>query len=175
MAAMNRPLFLAPSLNTVQLRDVVRIAFQRGHESMQPRQPRQPRFGGPMQPTHPRVSRARSLRSPAAIVGLTMILAATAHAQNPTSRDQAPRPHQSNPLDGYIRDAIRANLSLAQDQLDEDRAVAAVREARALRLPSVSFSSRKTQLDGGLDLGDLVNPAYRALNQLTGTTAFPTN
>jgi len=128
-----------------------------------------------MQPTHPRVSRARSLRSPAAIVGLTMILAATAHAQNPTSRDQAPRPHQSNPLDGYIRDAIRANLSLAQDQLDEDRAVAAVREARALRLPSVSFSSRKTQLDGGLDLGDLVNPAYRALNQLTGTTAFPTN
>jgi outer membrane protein TolC len=81
----------------------------------------------------------------------------------------------ATPLDGYIRQALRANLALAADRLDEDRAVAGVREARALRLPSVSFSTRRSRTDGGLDLGDLVNPAYRTLNQLTGTSAFPTN
>ncbi len=88
---------------------------------------------------------------------------------------QTPAPRATSPLDGYIQQALRANLSFAADQLDEDHAIAAVREARALRLPSVSFSTRRTRTDGGLDLGDLVNPAYRTLNQLTGTTAFPTN
>ena len=85
---------------------------------------------------------------------------------------QSPSP---NPVDAYVRQALRANLSLAQAQLDEDQADAAVREARAFRLPSLAFSSRRTRTDGGLDLGTLVNPAYRALNQLTGTSAFPTN
>jgi len=85
---------------------------------------------------------------------------------------QSPPP---NPVDAYVRQALHANLSLAQERLDEDRADAAVREARALRLPSLAFSSRRTRTDGGLDLGTLVNPAYRALNQLTGTSTFPTN
>ena len=107
-----------------------------------------------------------SLTTPVVVTALALSAAATsAPAQSPPS----------SPLDGYIREALRANLSLARDQLDEDRADAAVREARALRFPSVSFSSRRTRTDGGLDLGDLVNPAYRTLNQLTGTNAFPTN
>ena len=100
----------------------------------------------------------------------------------PRDRTAIERPHKparpstvASPLDDYIRAAIRANLSLAQDQLDEDHAVAAVREARSLRFPSLAFSSRRTQVDGGLDLGNLVNPAYRALNQITGTSSFPTN
>ena len=80
-----------------------------------------------------------------------------------------------DPLGGYIREALRSNLSLAQSRLSEDQADARTREARALRLPSVSFSTRRSETSGGLDLGDLVNPAYRALNQITGTNAFPTN
>src|SRR5262245_60337831 len=88
------------------------------------------------------------------------------------TRPQA-APH--NPVDTYVREALRANLSLAQAQVGVGLAAAAVREARALRLPTVAFSSRRTRVDGGLDLGNLVNPAYRALNQLTGTSAFPTN
>jgi outer membrane protein TolC len=82
---------------------------------------------------------------------------------------------QPEPLAGYIRQALKANLALAQSRLSEDLADARTREARALRLPSVSFSSRRSETSGGLDLGDLVNPAYRALNQLTGTSAFPTD
>ena len=80
-----------------------------------------------------------------------------------------------DPLAGYIREALHSNLSLAQSRLSEDQADAHTREARALRLPSVSFSSRRSETSGGLDLGDLVNPAYRALNQITGTNAFPTD
>jgi outer membrane protein TolC len=102
-----------------------------------------------------------------------MLTAAVALAQ--AAPANVARPGAANPLDGYIREALRSNLALAQDQLDEDRADVAVREARALRLPSVSFSSRRTRVDGGLDLGDLINPAYRTLNQLTGSNAFPTN
>lgn len=95
---------------------------------------------------------------------LCSTLAAAAQAQAP-----------SDPLAGYVRQALKANLALAQRRLSEDLADARTREARALRLPSVSFSSRRSETSGGLDLGDLVNPAYRALNQITGTSAFPTD
>src|SRR5215831_11112519 len=106
-----------------------------------------------------RCSRAEPLPQLVAILTMLSLAPEWASAQPPSARSSsAERPPVANPLDGYIRDALRANLSLVQDQLDEDRAVAAVREARALRLPSLAFSSRKTQVDGGLDLGDLVNP-----------------
>src|SRR5690349_16247662 len=98
-----------------------------------------------------------------------ILVLAVAHETTPTI-GAAQSPPTTNPVDAYVREALRANLSLAQTQLDEDRADAAVREARALRLPSVAFSTRRTRTDGGLDLGTLVNPAYRALNQLTGTS-----
>ena len=124
-----------------------------------------------MQP-HPNRSPSKATsrrrpRVPAIAACLTLIAVAPASAQQPGARP--------NPLDRYIREALRANLALAQDQLDEDRTIAGVREARAFRLPSVSFSTRRSRTDGGLDLGDLVNPAYRTLNQFTGTSAFPTN
>src|SRR4029450_968994 len=137
-------------------------------------------------PAQPRPGRARhlpQLRATLTILTILTILPtlwlAPAHpsAQQVSVRGSSNTPPSpiANPLDGYVRDALRANLSLAQDQLEEDRAVAAVREARALRLPSLAFSSRRTEVDGGLDLGNLVTPAYRALNQITGTSSFPTN
>lgn len=101
------------------------------------------------------------------------LVPALVHATSPSVTHAQPAPH--NPVDAYVREALRANLSLAQEQLGEDQADAAVREARALRLPTIAFSTRRTRTDGGLDLGSLVNPAYRAINQLTGTSAFPTN
>ena len=124
----------------------------------------------------PYPDRTRRLRL-AATLTILSLAANRAAAQRPGGRDDkpiAPSP-VANPLDGYIREAIRANLSLAQDRLDEDHTVAAVREARSLRFPSLAFTSRRTRVDGGLDLGNLVNPAYRALNQITGTSSFPTN
>jgi len=102
-----------------------------------------------------------------------ILVQALAQWASPSITKAQPAPR--NPVDAYVREALRTNLSLAQEQLGEDQADAAVREARALRFPSVAFSTRRTRTDGALDLGNLVNPAYRALNQLTGTSAFPTN
>ena len=124
----------------------------------------------------PRLDRTRQRRLAASLMMLSLP-AGRAPAQQPSARDSR-NPTTSTvttPLDAYIREAIRANPSLAQDVLDEDHAVAAVREARSQHFPSLAFSSRRTRVDGGLDLGNLVNPAYRALNQITGTSSFPTN
>src|SRR5262249_6281282 len=42
-------------------------------------------------------------------------------------------------------------------------------------LPAIGLASRYSHMSGVLNLGDLVNPAYEALNQLTGTNQFPTD
>ena len=80
-----------------------------------------------------------------------------------------------DPLGALVQEAVEANLSLEQERLAAHRAEAGVSEARALMLPSVSLESRGTRLSGAQNLGDLVNPAYAALNQLTGSNRFPTN
>ena len=80
-----------------------------------------------------------------------------------------------DPLGGYVREGLRANLGLAQQRLEAGRAEAAVRQARGMYLPSVTVDSRYSQTAGGMNIGDLVNPAYAALNQLTQSNQFPTN
>jgi outer membrane protein TolC len=44
-----------------------------------------------------------------------------------------------------------------------------------LFFPSVTLDSRYSEQSGALNLGDFINPAYAALNQLRGTNDFPTN
>ncbi len=80
-----------------------------------------------------------------------------------------------DPLAGYVREALEANLGLRQERLAAARSEAAVREARGVFLPSVTVDSRYSRLTGGLNLGDLVNPVNGTLNQLTGTDRFPTD
>jgi outer membrane protein TolC len=82
---------------------------------------------------------------------------------------------QQGPLEPYVEEAVRANLGLRQERLAAERSGAAVGEARANLLPSLSLNARYSEAAGVLNLGDLVNPAYRALNQLTGSGAFPTD
>jgi outer membrane protein TolC len=119
---------------------------------------------------------ARRPRHPVMVAAIMLALLVSTPLRGYSQvRDARPDTPTSTVLDGYIRDALRANLALAQDNLDEDRAAAVVREARALRLPTLAFSTRRSETRGALDFGDLVNPAYRALNQLTGSNAFPTN
>jgi outer membrane protein TolC len=81
----------------------------------------------------------------------------------------------ADPLGGYVRQALEGNLGLRQERLAADRAGAEVREARGLYLPSVTFDTRYSEMSGGMNIGDLVNPAYGALNELTGTNRFPTD
>jgi len=81
----------------------------------------------------------------------------------------------ADPLGDIVAEALRQNLAIAQENLAVDRAEAGVREARGRFLPSLTLDSRYSEQNGALNLGDFVNPAYRALNQLTGTNEFPTN
>lgn len=83
---------------------------------------------------------------------------------------------QQSTLDGYVAEGLDRNLGLMEQRLALARAEAALREARGHWLPSLTLNARYSERSGEiLDLGELVNPAYRALNQVTGTEAFPTD
>src|SRR3989442_10372249 len=79
------------------------------------------------------------------------------------------------PLGQRVAEALRTNLGLEGERLAERRTVAEVREARGLFFPSLGLQSRYSRLGGVPNIGDLINPAYATLNQLTGTSRFPTN
>jgi outer membrane protein TolC len=81
----------------------------------------------------------------------------------------------ADPLGPLVREALRTNLGLEAERIGERRAVADVHAARALFLPALDLQSRYSRLDGVPNLGDLINPAYAALNGLLGENRFPTN
>ena len=87
----------------------------------------------------------------------------------------AARAQQPDPLAPLVREAVQNNLQLAGARLAERRVDAAVRGARGLALPTLALDSRRSRLDGVVDVGNLVNPAYAALNRLTNSSAFPTD
>lgn len=80
-------------------------------------------------------------------------------------------------LNGYITEGLSNNLALKQKTFALDKSYYALKEAKGLFMPSVYVQSDYTFADGGrkinLPVGDLLNPVYRTLNQLTGSSAFP--
>ncbi|WP_206044463.1 TolC family protein [Gemmatimonas groenlandica] len=98
---------------------------------------------------------------------LTVGGAASAKAQSPPTARQL--------LDRYVAEALAANLALAQQSAALTRANAGVREANGRFLPSVGLNARYSEFSGVINIGDFINPAYRALNQLVGESRFPTN
>lgn len=81
----------------------------------------------------------------------------------------------SDPLAAIVAEALENNLGLAQESLAVERAEAGLREARGRFFPILSLDSRYSEQSGTPNLGDFVNPAYAALNQVTGTNRFPTD
>jgi outer membrane protein TolC len=79
----------------------------------------------------------------------------------------SPLAAQQSALDGHVTEGLSDNLRLMEERLSLARADAAVREARGRLLPSVTLNARYSERSGDiLDLGDLVNPAFGALNRL---------
>ncbi len=101
---------------------------------------------------------------------LSMVLATIACFSQPLTGQSA-----ADPFAALVVAALRNNLSLEAERLAERRSAAEVSEARGLFLPSVTLDSRYSEQGGTLNLGDLINPAYAALNQIRGTNDFPTN
>ncbi|MBY0491893.1 MAG: TolC family protein [Gemmatimonadaceae bacterium] len=78
-------------------------------------------------------------------------------------------------LDRYVGEALAANLAIAQQTAAAARANAVVREANGRFLPSAGLNARYSEYSGVINIGDFINPAYSALNQLIGQQRFPTN
>lgn len=97
------------------------------------------------------------------ILSVLLALGASAHAQ-PV-------------LDRYVADAFANNQGLKQEHLNLDKALYALQEARSFYLPNISFNANYTLAGGGrtidLPIGDLMNPVYSTLNQLTASNRFP--
>src|ERR1700689_3104430 len=80
-------------------------------------------------------------------------------------------------VSALVSDALAANLELDAAGGGVAQRRAALAQARALYLPSLDFSARYTAANGGrtidFPVGDLLNPVYATLNQITGSSRFP--
>ncbi|MGJ1195765.1 TolC family protein [Sphingobacterium spiritivorum] len=80
-------------------------------------------------------------------------------------------------LDIYVSEAFRNNIVLQQKDVSLEKAQYALKTAKSLFLPTVAFQGAYQTADGGrnipLPLGDLLNPIYTTLNQLTQSSQFP--
>jgi outer membrane protein len=79
-------------------------------------------------------------------------------------------------LDEYVRYGLDNNISLQQKQADYQKSIEALKEARGLFYPNISFNARYTVSEGGrvidFPIGDLLNPVYSSLNSLTASSLF---
>jgi outer membrane protein len=84
---------------------------------------------------------------------------------------------QSPVLETYIQEGLKSNLQLKQEQLNYERSVENLDASRALFMPQVSALATYSLAGGGrkiqFPVGDLLNPVYTTLNQLTGSNSFP--
>lgn len=80
-------------------------------------------------------------------------------------------------LKAYVDTAFKNNIVLQQKNVSLEKAQYALKTAKGLFLPTVALQGAYQTADGGrnipLPLGDLMNPVYSTLNQITGSTNFP--
>jgi outer membrane protein len=85
--------------------------------------------------------------------------------------------HGQPPLDNYIEEGLKNNLVLQQKNIALDKAMLSLKIANGMFSPAVTLLGNYTTGDGGRSInfpvGDLLNPVYSTLNQLTGTQNFP--
>ena len=77
----------------------------------------------------------------------------------------------------YIREGLENNQSIRQQEFEFEKSIYALKEARTLFLPQVSLLGNYFLAGGGrtvdFPVGDLFNPIYSTLNQLTQGNNFP--
>lgn len=80
-------------------------------------------------------------------------------------------------LDTYIEVGLQNNIVLQQKSVSLERALYSLKIANGMFMPSLSVIGNYTHGDGGrsisLPIGDMLNPVYSTLNQLTDSDAFP--
>lgn len=80
-------------------------------------------------------------------------------------------------LENYLRQGVESNLQLKQEVLNYQRSVEGLAIARSYFMPNLIANANYTLAGGGrtiqFPVGDLLNPVYATLNQLTGSERFP--
>ena len=85
--------------------------------------------------------------------------------------------YAQNILQDYVNLGLENNLALQQKEANFRQSLEILKEARGLFYPAVSLNARYTISEGGrvitFPAGDLMNPVYSTLNQLTASNLFP--
>jgi outer membrane protein TolC len=85
--------------------------------------------------------------------------------------------YSQNKLDNYIQIGLKSNEVIKQHNFDINKSMYALKEAHALFYPTVSLNANYTKAEGGrtidIPIGDMLNPVYNTLNQITNSNAFP--
>ncbi|WP_281233744.1 TolC family protein [Flavobacterium gelatinilyticum] len=85
--------------------------------------------------------------------------------------------YAQNKLETYIKTGLKNNEVIRQHNFDINKSMYALKEARALFYPTVSLNGSYTKAEGGrtidIPIGDMLNPVYNTLNQITNSNAFP--
>jgi outer membrane protein len=80
-------------------------------------------------------------------------------------------------LQEYIHVGLENNLALQQQEAGFRKSLEALKQARGLFYPALAVNARYSVAEGGrtieFPIGDLLNPVYATLNQLTSSNAFP--
>jgi len=80
-------------------------------------------------------------------------------------------------LEGYLREGLENNESIKQQLFELKKSLYALKEARSLFFPTISVGGQYLKSHGGrtfdVPVGDMLNPVYSTLNQLTGSEQFP--
>lgn len=81
-------------------------------------------------------------------------------------------------LERYVQMGLEQNLTLQLEKQNVKKRFAALKEAKSLFYPNLSFEASYTSAVGGrtidIPIGDLLNPVYQTLNQLSSEAQFPT-
>src|SRR5258708_521847 len=124
----------------------------------------------------------KSSRRRAALLGWLVAISTISKAlATPTQPARPAQPAMALSVEeavgGLVYDALTANLELDGASAGVAQRLAALDQARALYLPSLDFSARYTRASGGrtiqFPVGDLLNPVYATLNQITLSASFP--
>ncbi len=83
------------------------------------------------------------------------------------------------PLDAYVQQGMEHNQAFIREQLSTSLQEQLLQEARGKYLPDITLDASYIWAEGGrlitIPAGDLINPAYRGLNQVVGEDRFPTD
>jgi outer membrane protein len=106
---------------------------------------------------------SHGFRSSLSIFFLLILISAVARAQ-----DQ---------LEKYIDEGLSNNIVLQQKKISLEKAMYSLKDATTYFFPSIDLEGDYTSGQGGrnipIPIGDLLNPVYATLNQLTQSSSFP--